>query len=1095
MNILINQRAGERVKNVEFKDQQPSWTYAVDAERDPTFGNADTNDSVADFFERPVKVVDLEWTVDGFLDYSFNPWVSFFEDPKVANRLTNFKNLRADLKVKFVINGNPFYYGRSIASATMLSSLDSHTIFRSGNRADLIQASQRPHIYLNPTTSEGGELLLPFFYPKNALSIPDREWRRMGTVDVRSINVLRHANQSTESLTLSIFVMATSVDISTPTSRMGIVVPQGDEYGLVSGPAHSVANFANGLSQVPRIGPYARATSMVASGVGAVASLFGFSRPREVKETENYRHRPFGNLASTNVSDNVQSLALDAKKEVTIDPRVVGLAGNDEMALVPLARRESYLTTFEWTPTDVPDSHLFSMDISPMQGARDGSNLHVAPSAWVAMPFKYWKGSMNIRFKVVSSDYHRGRIKVVWDPDYFEPTDGDLYNTNYTTMIDISAEKDFTVSIGWGQQTSYLKVGSAESIPSFSLDGISTKNPFANGTLSVFVVNELTSPSSSMDPIEVNVFTAMDNDFEVACPDSRNLREYKPLTISPDETTFDSPEYIPPAPGSTPGPEDTPTGEPPGTIPAGGPGDTPVDPPEEPVVEALFNDTASVPMVFAGVSQSTIVYDYGLGAQRSQAASIVINVPSLGRASSETVDVTMALTPFHSAIQDDTTPLVFTIAYVNTPPGAPGGPLFSGSGTWADFNGVDFTFPMILGAGGESNYLSINVSSLTEQYAISKLAYPVPGNLTYVEVSADEFTVSSSVSGPLAISIDPVNGNTVDIPFTTPSEDFTFSLPSPVAPSSPIWMRSNHTSTASSMGMVYTIDGIAVSGISVRNVGTVSPNIAFEAPAHTGASQFTLAKLAGLNETIKPAYLGYFTDVAPQGAEAEAEQSDDVNAPISTTIETSMAPTCDVGQINTVHFGEQVSSWRQVLHRYDMAWRLLIQDSTTYVLNDLLIGTAPPGGGDAVSHTNLLNWVRPAYLAYRGALRYKALMHGRQNSVRFASISRTDEVDESIVTSNGTKPEYTFTGFAVEPLFLTGGVDAEVPWYSNLRFHPARSTHNIYDSLLGFERTWLEIYAESQNTDEMDVLVATGEDFSLHMFVGVPVLTPREVAI
>lgn len=249
MNILINKKSGEQVKNVEFKDQQSAWTYAVKAERDPTYANANTSDTVDDFFQRPVKVVDLSWDVGGTLDYSFNPWQVFFEDPKIANRLVNFKNLRADLHVKFVINGNPFYYGRSIAAATMLASLDSHTIFRTGNRADLIQASQRPHVYLNPTTSEGGDLMLPFFYPKNTMSIPEKEWRRFGTIDVKTINVLRHANGGVEPLTLSIFVMAQNVDISTPTSRVGNLVPQGEEYGLVSGPAHSVANFAGALEK------------------------------------------------------------------------------------------------------------------------------------------------------------------------------------------------------------------------------------------------------------------------------------------------------------------------------------------------------------------------------------------------------------------------------------------------------------------------------------------------------------------------------------------------------------------------------------------------------------------------------------------------------------------------------------------------------------------------------------------------------------------------------------------------------------------------------------------------------------------------------
>lgn len=1095
INVLINKSAGSQEKSLQFKDQQSSWTYAVKSERDPTYKGADTSDTVEDFFSRPVKVADIPWTIGAGLSFSFNPWTEFFENPKVANRLVNFKNLTADLHVKFVINGNPFYYGRAIASATMLSSLDSYTTFRDGNMADVIQASQRPHIYLNPTTSEGGSIVLPYFYPKNALSIPDQEWRRMGTIDLKSINVLRHANGSTDALTVSIFVMAKNVNVSTPTSRIGSIQPQADEYGTVSGPAHTIANFANGLSKAPYIGPYARATEMIASAVGGIASLFGFSRPRVIQEMCSYRPRIMGNLASTNVGDNVQSLALDSKKEITIDPRVVGLSGEDEMAVVPLAMRESYLTSFLWDPSTSPDTHLFSLDVSPMQGVTDGSNLHVTPSAWVAMPFRYWKGSMNVRFKIVCSDYHRGRLKIVWDPDFFDPAMGGVFNTNYITIVDIAADKDFTVNVGWGQQTSYLKVGDSQMFPSFDLTGITSKNPFANGTLSVFVVNELTSPGASSEPIEINVFTSMTDDFEVACPTSQNLLAYEPVSVSPDETTYLNPTYVPPSPGNDPGPEDTPTGTDPGTIPAGDPSDPPPDPdpdpdPDPPTEETLFVLSKLAPSDQTIAFQPDVpsmVYDTSLQITRANADSATLSLPFFDYTEPATVTVSIKFNPIFGSggtLADNANLTIITAT----------GLALTNNTTWANVAGVTQTFDIAVGAGTTMEEITITIlSSNSNRWQIAEFGYIQPTGTVWVEDGVNDFVINDVATGlPIPIT----NQSGVDgynLTFGV-GESYEIIPSIAIRPGSPIYIQG-----VSSAGLVavggYGQPPPTTKNLNMSGVGGNTRIVTYYDTAHTGTT-FTLSSFNSTAHTCFVSNIGCFAStIVPQGAEDEGDTSPEVNAPMSSVAEIAMAPKCDVGQVNQVHFGEQVSSWRQILHRYDLAWRLTVQDSSNYIMNDQLIGFTPPGGDPPVLNTHILNWVRPAYLAYRGAMRYKAIVHGRSTQVQYAAISRLNEDEEVISFSNGVVRQFGYNGSSVEPLYITGAIDAEVPWYSNLRFHPARSVHTIYNSLNGFERTWFSLYAESNQTDELDVYSATAEDFSLHMFVGVPILSVRNVVV
>ena len=83
---------------------------------------------------------------------------------------------------------------------------------------DVVQASQRPHVYLDPTLSQGGELTLPYFWYKNYLSIPNSEWSSMGQMIIHGMQPLKHANGADDNVTISVFAWAEEMCLSVPTS-------------------------------------------------------------------------------------------------------------------------------------------------------------------------------------------------------------------------------------------------------------------------------------------------------------------------------------------------------------------------------------------------------------------------------------------------------------------------------------------------------------------------------------------------------------------------------------------------------------------------------------------------------------------------------------------------------------------------------------------------------------------------------------------------------------------------------------------------------------------------------------------------------------
>jgi hypothetical protein len=141
---------------------------------DPTRSLQDSDDArLENFFSRPIKIAEEEWATSTTLGFDIDPWSLYWENPRVANRIANFHLLKCNLKIKVVINGNGFQYGRALVSYLPFDVYDTLTTNASLIREDLVQASQQPRIFLDPTTSQGGEMKLPMFNYYNYLSIPN----------------------------------------------------------------------------------------------------------------------------------------------------------------------------------------------------------------------------------------------------------------------------------------------------------------------------------------------------------------------------------------------------------------------------------------------------------------------------------------------------------------------------------------------------------------------------------------------------------------------------------------------------------------------------------------------------------------------------------------------------------------------------------------------------------------------------------------------------------------------------------------------------------------------------------------------------------
>jgi len=518
-------------QNVKFTDAHPGfvddrgWTNS-----DPLRNSTLMQDATLEnFFSRPIKIAEIEWPVNASLYNVIDPWTLYFENKRVINRITNYKLMKANLRVKIMLNGNSFYFGRIIASYQPLPFLDNTTKIRNGIQADIVEASQRPHVFLNPTESQGGELFLPFFTPLNMLDIPGQGWQDMGSLALTSLQPLRHANGATQPVTISVFAWAENVDLSGLTQTdPGAIVPQSREEwkGIVSKPASVVAKVAGALKSVPMINNFAMATEIGANSIAKMAALFGFSKPA-TPEICPLQPMSRQSMADTDGKENLVKLVVDTKNELTIDPSVAGIDANDELVINQIASRESFLTSFDWAVGTNVETLLFNILVDPCVFNEYGTTfpeIHMPACCYATMPFEFWKGSLKYRFQIVCSGYHKGRLKFVYDP-VATPGDGSSeYNTAYTQIIDISENNDFCLEVGWGQALPWRQhAGLSQEAGIYYGDSPlfynSLQSKVGNGTLSVYVVNELTVPSPvENNDIQINVFVSACDDFEVAGP-------------------------------------------------------------------------------------------------------------------------------------------------------------------------------------------------------------------------------------------------------------------------------------------------------------------------------------------------------------------------------------------------------------------------------------------------------------------------------------------------------------------------------------------------------------------------------------------------
>lgn len=527
----------------EFLDAGQDPVAFTSSLNDPSFDLGYTPDfELQDWFKRPVKIHTQNWSEGSGLATSFDPWSLYFGNSEILAKLKGFSRLQATLHVKLTINASPYQYGLGVMSyyplsySTMTTSpaTSADDRFAGGNtdpnlasytggteNGNLIVNTCRPHGYFYPQFSRGCEMVLPFCFYKNWLNLDTAlsEMKQLGRINLYSPrNLLTAGTSATQPISITIYAWAETIKLSGPSYTL-----QADEYTErpVSTACSLASQAAASLSVVPRVGPYAMATSTMLSTMGTVARWFGYSNPPVISDVHANKINYMPAFASPEVCVQNDKLALDPKNEVTIDSRTVGLDGSDHMALSHVLGRDVAFATFDWSASATPTTPLFLTHVDPMvytSRAYNGTkstlavkSIQMSPSCQVGSVFDFWTGPITYSFTSISSQFHRGRLLVSYDPDGFGPSYTSAAYTGPRTITkiwDLAECPEFKFEVPFMAPTAYLKTGGMRQLCAAGGQEVYYKNPTLpsdfkykdgnmNGTIVISVLNALTSSSPS----------------------------------------------------------------------------------------------------------------------------------------------------------------------------------------------------------------------------------------------------------------------------------------------------------------------------------------------------------------------------------------------------------------------------------------------------------------------------------------------------------------------------------------------------------------------------------------------------------------------
>lgn len=516
-------------------------------------GKAQSAD-LQDFFSRPVEIYSLSLSAGSDIFTNYDVWDLYSLDPTVRAKLRNYAYIKGNLHLRISVAGMPFHYGYILASYQPYA-VKNQTLQRLSNMMLSFSAGTKGMVanYLSQSAgavtmdvkaNQPTEIVCPYIstkpmhrlYNSAGTAISDvtsfADLQHAGKLYLMTLNPIASTSPTPTNVYIQIYAYMTDVELGCPTGTwLSITTESGyadeRETGPVQKFASSAAQISKALTKVPMIAPFAKASTMLFSGISELSAIFGWARPVMIDEPIIVKNLPYQNGANTIGSETSLRITLDPKQELTVDPAVVGI-DMDDMTIQKICSIPSYLTQFTWSPSDVQMTPMWSCRVTPSLETSqvNATDYFFQPTAmsFATQPFQYWRGDITFRIQIAASAFHRGKLGIFYEPNVSQFTliNGNVnLNKQFIALVDLQETQTFEVTVKWAAPRHWATVQTLTARESNYGTSINTGSAeYANGYISIVPFTRLQSPDGDSVPINIYAYSP---DMKVNCHNSVNL--------------------------------------------------------------------------------------------------------------------------------------------------------------------------------------------------------------------------------------------------------------------------------------------------------------------------------------------------------------------------------------------------------------------------------------------------------------------------------------------------------------------------------------------------------------------------------------------
>nr|DAZ87810.1 TPA_asm: hypothetical protein [Candiseco virus 1] len=501
---------------------------------------ADTNNSVPFTNDKP-------WTIDEMCQrYSYVETIAWGSEEKgtlkkwclprdviktaaFATPFEKFTFYRGCMRFRFQLNGTRFHLGKLIVAHFPIGNIQTAVGYVAGSLSTLTALN---HVFIDASSYNAVELVIPYTSVYSYLLCENGfngTFQNQGTLLLYVFNKLVFPKESASTLYLSMFVSLEDADFRVPSfvthSKMNKHEYKQMKAAIIRDYLEEQKKFEDtsmGLSEAVEAQGNTYATSIVSKNWGKIASqslptevgttVFdvannaSLDKPNVTLQTPPIVRKPLGYFAHCDGFEYLHRMSFHPGSQNLSVSSTFGTTV-DEMSFKYLLSKFTFYKTFSWT-TSV--TNLCSKPINPCLNANiDSSTVNPTLMTYISQMFTYWRGTIKVKIQIVASQFHSGRLAFCVTYGESKPTDEYQYLGQYAMVMDLSSgQREFFYEIPYNAITPWLRTGNTDAAYSF---------PFMNsGSFNLIVLNKLVYPAHFATSVDVNVFFACGDDFQLA---------------------------------------------------------------------------------------------------------------------------------------------------------------------------------------------------------------------------------------------------------------------------------------------------------------------------------------------------------------------------------------------------------------------------------------------------------------------------------------------------------------------------------------------------------------------------------------------------